>query len=293
MSAPAADAYRAHRRELVALAYRMTGSRAEAEDLVHEGYLRLHREPNPPDNARAWLYRVVTRLCLDHLKSARVRRETYRGPWLPEPDARPVERLADAALALADEVTVALLLALERLSPAERAAFVLRTAFDLDYAELAETLDRSEAACRQLVSRARAHVRDDRPPRGAPPAPAEVERVFSAFMTAAAMGDLDGLKRVLTDDVVLVADGGGKALTAGRPVEGADLVARFFVGVLRKHPPPPTIRLAPARINGLPGVVVRDGDAVLQTLAFELREGRVARIYTVRNPDKLTRIPAP
>lgn len=290
----AGRAFEAHRGELLALAYRMTGSRAEAEDLVQEGFVRLHRADPPPDAPRAWLYRVVTRLCLDHLKSARARREVYRGPWLPEPVAEPAESLADAALERADEVTVALLLALERLSPAARAAFVLRTAFDVDYADLAATLDRSPAACRQLVSRARATLRDARPAVD-PPRPPVVERVVSAFLGAAVTGDVDGLAAVLAEDVVMVSDGGGRALAAGKPIAGAARVARFLAGLARKYPLPPSTTGRPARINGLPGIVLTDGGRCVQTMAFEIRSdgsggGRVARIWAVRNPEKLARV---
>lgn len=284
--------FEAHRGELVALAYRMTGSRAEAEDVVQEGFVRLHRAAVAPDNPRAWLYRVVTRLCLDHLKSARARREVYRGPWLPEPVAEPAGSLADAAVERADEVTVALLLALERLSPAARAAFVLRAAFDVGYGELAETLGRSEAACRQLVSRARATVREARPVAGAArPAPAVVERVVGAFLGAVATGDVEALAAVLAEDVVLVTDGGGQVAAAGKPLVGAGRVARVMVAIGRKYPLPASAVVRPARINGLPGVMVMEGGRCTQTLAFEVvgvgDDARVARIWGVRNPAKL------
>ncbi|MEZ4437300.1 MAG: RNA polymerase sigma factor SigJ [bacterium] len=284
----AGQVFEAYRGELCALAYRMTGSRAEAEDLVQEGFVRLHRAAVMPDNPRAWLYRVVTRLCLDHLKSARARREVYRGPWLPEPMVEPAGSLADALVERADEVTVALLLALETLSPAARAAFVLRAAFDVEYAELAETLGRSEAACRQLVSRARATVQAARPVERA--RSAEVERVVAAFFEAVGSGDVEALAGVLAEDVVLVTDGGGEVLAVGKPIVGAARVARVFGAIARKYPLPASAVVRPARINGLPGVVVMEGGRCVQTLAVEVRGGKVVRVLGVRSPSKLARV---
>jgi len=266
-----------HRRFLVGLAYRMLGSLAEAEDVVQDAYLRT-RDVSM-DEPRAYLARVVTNLCLDRLKSARVRREEYVGTWLPEPVVE------DPAAPLAEDLSVALLMVLERLSPLERAAFLLHDIFDMDYAAVAKTLERSEAACRQLASRAREHVRQARPQ--VAPADAHADHIVAAFLTAAATGDVAGLASLLAEDAVLYTDGGGKRRAALNPIHGRDKIARFFIGVRDKNPPP--TNLTPARINGLPGFVFYiDGEP--ETIAFEIRDGAIAEIYGVRNPDKLRHI---
>ena len=283
----AVAAFEAHRGHLLGLAYRMLGSIAEAEDVVQEAYLRWH-EADTDDVAepRAYLARVVTRLGLDHLKSARVRREHYVGPWLPEPVVNADALSAGTASEYADDVTVALLLALERLSPLERAAFLLHDVFDLDYAEVARTLDRSEAACRQLAARGRAHAREARP--RFPVDPGAADRLAAAFLAASREGDADALRAILAEDAVLRSDGGGKRPAALAPILGRDRIVRFFVGVTRKlreagYVLTPTL----ARINGQPGVVLRDADGIVQTIALEIRDGAIVAVDIVRNPDKL------
>lgn len=285
-----ADVFEAHRDHLLGLAYRMLGSVAEAEDIVQEAYLRWH-EAGADDVAdpRAYLARVVTRLGLDHLKSARVRREHYVGPWLPEPVVDAGALSAGTASEYADDVTVALLLALERLSPLERAAFLLHDVFDQGFAEVARTLGRSEAACRQLAARGRAHVREARP--RFPVDPGAADRLAAAFLAASREGDADALRAILAEDAVLRTDGGGKRTAALAPILGRDRIARFFEGVIRKlreagHALTPT----PARINGQPGVVIRVSDGDLQTVALEIRDGAIVAIDIVRNPDKLGHI---
>lgn len=287
MEGRAIDAFEAHRDHLLGLAYRLLGSVAEAEDVVQEAYLRWHEvETDAVADPRAYLARVVTRLGLDHLKSARVRRERYVGPWLPEPVVDAETLSAGTASEYADDVTVALLLALERLSPLERAAFLLHDVFDLNFAEVARTLDRSEAACRQLAARGRAHVREARP--RFPVEPGAAERLAAAFLAAAREGDADALRAVLAEDAVLRSDGGGKRPAALAPIVGRDRIVRFFAGVTRKlREAGLVLTFTPERVNGQPGVVVRDADGVVQTMALDVRGGAVVAVDIVRNPDKL------
>jgi RNA polymerase sigma-70 factor, ECF subfamily len=276
------DAFEAHRQFLVGVAYRMLGSVAEAEDVVQDAFLRWRDHATGVDDPRAYLATIVTRLCLDRLKSARARREEYVGTWLPEPL---VEDAAPGAEVAAD-VSVALMLTLERLSPLERAAFLLHDVFDVDYAQIAVTLERSEAACRQLVARAREHVRDGRP-RFAH-SPETEQRLVSAFATAMMSGQLDALSAVLAEDAVLYSDGGGKRRAALNPIFGRDRILRFLAGIQKKSRA--TVEEARrARINGLPGFVLRIEDGV-ETLALEVRDDAIAAIYLVRNPDKLRHV---
>jgi RNA polymerase sigma-70 factor (ECF subfamily) len=274
------DAFAQHRRFLVGLAYRMLGSIADAEDIVQDAYLKVRAvERDTIREPRAYLARVVSRLCLDKMKSATFRREAYVGTWLPEP----IE--AEPARGLADDLSVALLLALERLSPLERAAFLLHDVFDMDYAQVAEAIERSEPACRQLAARAREHVRDGGP-RYAADADA-ARAIADAFFHAAATGDVDALARLLADDAVLYTDGGGKRLAALNPIFGRDKIVRFYEGLARKNALP----IDPARVervtlNGLPAFVQRAGDAT-ETLALDIVDGRVVALYAIRNPDKL------
>lgn len=280
--------FEVHRDHLQGLAYRMMGSWSQAEDVVQEAWLRWCRAAEPIHTPRAWLSRAVTRLCLDELKSARMRRERYVGPWLPEPVIGDVGLTAEAATELAEDVSVALLLALERLSPLERAAFLLRKVFDHDYSEVAASLGRSESACRQLVARAQRNVRHARPRFQAEPG--EHARILAAFGAAVTTGDAAALQALLTGDVVLTTDGGGNIIAALRPVHGADRVARFLLGVARKSPPTPGTEIRIEPVNGAPGLVVRAGGRVLQAVAFDIESGRIKAIYAVRNPDKLAHL---
>lgn len=277
------------RRRLTALAYRMLGSVADAEDIVQEAYLRWHAADRAAvAQPRAFLATMVTRLCLDRLKSAQARRESYVGAWLPEPWLVEAEESPEAALELAGDLSVALMLALERLSPLERAAFLLHDVFDLPFAEVAEALGRSEAACRQLAARARQQVRAARPRYA--PSMAEGARLAQAFLAASRGGDLAALERLLREDVVLWSDGGGKRPAALNPIRGWRKVSRFYAGLARKHRtgPPRMVRLA--RINGLPGYVTVEPDGTLQTTALEIADDRIAAVYIVRNPDKLAHL---
>lgn len=273
-----------HRAYLKGLAYRMVGSLSEIDDLLQEAELKWCQVDAVVDNPKAYLSKLLTRLCLDHLKSARVRREQYVGPWLPEPVLDEASVRPDASHELAQDISFALMLALERLSPLERAAFLLHDVFDVDYRDVAETLLKSEDACRQLAARARAHLRDDKPRHK--PTPEETRRVLMAF-AAAASGDMKPLEGVLAADAVFYSDGGGRVAAATRPVLGRDRIVRFVAGVLSKSYKCSTIQSRPAQINGLPGVVLSVNGKVLQTLAFDIRDGALDAIYAVRNPDKL------
>jgi RNA polymerase sigma-70 factor (ECF subfamily) len=289
---PAAT-FEPHRRRLLGLAYRMLGSMAEAEDAVQEAYLRWHDADR--DNVvepRAFLLTTTTRICLDVLKSARVRREEYVGPWLPDPVTDTAALAPDTQTEMAEDLSVALLLALDRLSPLERAAFLLHDVFDYSFTEVAAALGRNEAACRQLASRARTRVRGARPAGATPPRPgsssmdARHAQLVSAFVTASRSGDVATLTRLLASDAQLVSDGGGKVAAARNVIEGADRVAAFLAGVVRKGwTDDTTVRFD--TINGLPGLIISRPGGLLQTTAFEI-DGEVVRaIYIVRNPDKL------
>jgi len=285
----AAQTFESQRRSLTGLAYRMLGSLAEAEDVVQEAFLRWHAADRAAvADPRAYLSRVVTRLCLDQMKSARSRRETYVGPWLPEPIVDPAAVAPDTASELAGDLSVALLLTLERLSPLERAAFLMHDVFELDFAEVGAALDRSAEACRQLAARARAHVREARP--RFDPSDAEVARLADAFEAAVAAGDVPGLTRLLAADAILYTDGGGKRAAALNPIHGSDRISRFFAGLARKQAPLALQSVRRTRLNGLPGFVITDNTGQVETLALEIRDGRIVALYSVRNPDKLAHI---
>jgi RNA polymerase sigma-70 factor, ECF subfamily len=285
-----AAAFEPHRSYLRGLAYRMLGSQAEAEDAVQDAWLRWNgADAAAVHNPRAFLAQTVTRLCLDRLKSAQAQRERYVGPWLPEPVIEALAADDDPALAAerAADVSVAFMLALERLSPLERAAFLLHDVFDCDFAEIAEALDRSAAACRQLAARAREQLRSERP-RFRPRAD-EARRLLDAFEQALASGDAARFKALLAEDVRFVSDGGGRIAAPRIVVAGLERVAKAVLGLVGKHPPPAGSRYERARINGLPGMVVRGPDGhVIQTVALETDVGRrISALYIVRNPDKL------
>jgi RNA polymerase sigma-70 factor, ECF subfamily len=267
-----------HRAYLEGLAYRMLGSVSDAQDIVQEAFLRWSGvERAEVSEPRAFLTRVVTRLCLDQLKSARARRESYVGTWLPEPALPGPDEHAH-------DLSVALLLMLERLSPLERAAFLLHDVFDVDYADVAAALERSEATCRQLAARAREHVRAERP--RFEPSPDATERIVAAFQAAVASGDPAPLAQVLSEDAIFYTDGGGKRRAALRPIYGRDKILRFLDGVRKK--PGGTFRgqIERTRINGLPGFLLRGAEGV-ETLALEITGDQLTAMYFVRNPDKL------
>ena len=277
-----------HRGRLLGLAYRMLGSRSDAEDIVQDAYLRF-AGARDVHNPEAFLVTIVTRLCLDRLKSAKAQREVYVGPWLPEPVCDAEGLSPDAATELADDLSFALLLALDRLSPMERAAFLLHDVFDTPFAEIAAMLDRSEASCRQLATRARRAVRDNRP---APAAtPDSHARLLTAFSDAVASGNVRQLAELLRADAVALTDGGGRKFAALNPIIGADKVARFFIGIAGKTAGQ-QVRIEPAVINGAVGALLYlDGELDL-TLSMAIDGERIAAIYVVRNPDKLRHLPS-
>ncbi len=271
------------RPQLFALAYRMMGTRADAEDIVQEAYIRWqgadHRDVR---SARSYLNAVVARLSLDALKSARRTRETYVGTWLPEPIAQ--SDRPDASLELADTLSVAFLHVLESLSPAERVAFLMREVFGEDYSKVAEILDTSEANCRQLVARARQHVQAKRPKYRVDPD--RHREVLREFLAACASDDKNTLVGLLREDSVLYSDGGGKVAAALNPIYGSDRIARFFFGV--RHKFPRELRPVAVLAGGIPSVLLYEGDRVDSLLNLDLDDdGRIAGIYIIRNPDKL------
>jgi RNA polymerase sigma-70 factor, ECF subfamily len=272
------------RARLVRLAYRMLGSLAEAEDAVQEALLRYQRSDASVDSPRAYLSRAVTRICLDQLKSARKQREVYVGPWLPEP-------LFDANESMSDDVTLTLMLALERLSPLERAAFLLHDVFGVSLEEIAITLEREPAACRKLATRARQHVQQAKPRFGV--SPERGAEIAHAFYVASRAGDLSGLRRILAEDVVVYSDGGGKRPAATRPVVGRERVERFYFGLARKDGFRPAAQYEPTRIDGLPGFITLASDGIPQTTAVAIEGQHIVAIYMVRNPDKLARLRPP
>ncbi|WP_028793005.1 sigma-70 family RNA polymerase sigma factor [Thalassobaculum salexigens] len=277
------DDFETQRPALLRLAYRMLGSMAEAEDVVQESWLRWSEADREViDNPAGWLRRVVTRLCLDQLKSARARRETYVGNWLPEP----VVDAPDPAL-LADNLTYSLMLALERLSPLERAAFLLHDVFDTPLEEIAATLGRAPASVRQLAVRARRHVRGERP--RYPVDPEEGKRLAKAFFEAARLGDAAALTALLAQDVTVRSDGGGKVIAFPNTITGVDKAVRLYCGLAQKFGGHRAELLDVVTVDGQPAVISRIGDTV-QATVLEFSAGRIAAIYVMRNPDKLGRI---
>jgi RNA polymerase sigma-70 factor (ECF subfamily) len=270
---------------LFSIAYRILGSVSEAEDAVQETWLRYATSPAQPTSAKAFLSAVVTRVSIDVLRSARFRREEYVGPWFPEPLLTdPYEDPARSA-ELADSVSMAALLLLERLTPLERAVFVLREVFEFGFPEVASAVGRSEAACRQLAVRARRHVDAGRPRFAADRR--ERQKLAAQFFAALREGDVDGLQELLAADVQLAGDGGGKAPTLTRSIIGAEKVARVLASIF-----PWLVRidvtLEPREVNGQPGAIFRDRDnKVLFTLTLDVLDGQIQTIRSVSNPDKL------
>jgi RNA polymerase sigma-70 factor (ECF subfamily) len=274
------------RERLVSIAYRMVGSRTEAEDLVQETMLRVHvaAEHQQLDSVDAFATTVLTRLAIDHLRSARVRREAYVGPWLPEPIAVDPAGDAERAAETADSLSLAFMVVLESLAPAERAALLLHDVFAYDYAAIANILDRSEAACRQLVSRARQRVAERRPRFDVDPA--HHAALLSRFLDAARAGDVDGLIAILAEDAVVISDGGGGVKAARFPILGRDRSSRFLAKVMRRHLAHNEVRIT--TVNGLPGfAVISKTGLPINVGTLDIADGRVLAVHMMLNPEKL------
>ena len=279
--------FEANRPLMFSIAYRMLASATEAEDILQEAYLRY--QGTPRENIvshKAFLSTIVTRLCLNHLESARMQRETYIGPWLPEPVlAEPDVSLAPAQQAeLHDSLSIAFLTLLEELTPLERAVFLLREVFDYEYSEIAEILDKEEAACRQMLSRARKHIAEHRP--RFKPNPEAHRQILDQFLQAVGTGELGGLMNLLAQDVTMWADGGGKARGAAiHPLHGREAVARFVIASTRQVVG--ALHITVTAVNGEVAAIVRDDVRIVVVLWITVDQGRISEIRVVGNPDKL------
>ena len=294
MEAPAAptsdEQFQEQRSLLFGIAYRMLGSVMDAEDAVQEAYLRWRAaDRTEVHSPRAYLTAVVTRWCIDQLRSARARREEYVGPWLPEPLVQgEVPDVAERA-ELAESLSMAFLVLLESLSPVERAVFLLSDVFGYEYAEIARIVEKSESNCRQIARRARQHVRARRP--RFDHASEQQRQLTAQFLQACATGDLSGLMATLAEDVTVWSDGGGKAHAALRPVHGAERVARLLLGILAKAPPHSVA--APVLVNGQVGTISYVDGHANAVMVLEIADGRIQNVRFVVNPDKLRRVPPP
>ena len=285
-----AEAFEVNRPRLLRIAYTMTGSLAEAEDCVQEAWLRL-RGIADPDGVRdlaAWLTTTVSRLALDALGSARVRREQYVGTWLPEPLVQDTSHDPADRITLDESVSMALLVVLEQLSPAERTAFVLHDVFAVPFPEVAEIVGRTPAAVRQLASRARRRVEAGQPV--APATDDEQRALVEAFAAACDQGDLPGLIAVLDPDVVLRGDGGGKVRALQEEVRQAERIAPMMLAQANAFG---ELQMVPTDVNGAPGLIIREGTGGVSVLAFSFDAGRITSIDVIRNPDKLAHVPDP
>ncbi|HEY0944070.1 MAG TPA: RNA polymerase sigma-70 factor [Opitutaceae bacterium] len=283
------ETFTAHRQLLFGIAYRMLGRVAEADDMVQETWLRWQRQNVAGiESPKAWLVATITRLCIDQLRSAQREREEYYGVWLPEPLVESHAPAPDETAALADSLSMAFMLMLEALSPAERAVFLLREVFDYEYAEIASIVGKSEANCRQIVRRAKSHL-----PRAVavPAAPNDhARRVVQRFLEATTTGQVGDLLALLADDATLYSDGGGRVVAAGRPIESADHISRFFIGIRGGWPADMKLRFT--QINGRPGALMTGGGALHNAFSFDVVDGRIQAIYIVRNPEKLRHLSA-
>jgi RNA polymerase sigma-70 factor (ECF subfamily) len=293
-------AFDRHRRLLFSVAYQMLGSVADAEDVVQDTWLRWSAaDRGEVADPRAYLVQIASRLALDRLGSARARRESYVGPWLPEPlltggatvGSAPPPPEPDEAAELGEQVSLALLVVLETLTPAERAVFVLREVFGMSVAEVAGALNRSEAAVRQMAHRAREHVQARQPRFDADQR--SQREVTERFFAAVAGGDMEALLAALAPDVVLISDGGGKASAARRPINGADKVARFLVGIAEKGADIPGLRIEVAEVNGSPAIVGWVGTEPFGSISLAVADGRIEQVLVVVNPDKLAGLVVP
>jgi RNA polymerase sigma-70 factor (ECF subfamily) len=284
------EIFERHRRRLVGIAYRMLGSVAEAHDVVQDTYVRWHQtDRDAIRDEAAWLTTVCSRLALNRLNSARHQRESYVGTWLPEPFPM-AEGAATTRLELDETVSCALLVVLERLSPNERATYLLHDVFDYPFDQIANMLGLSTENCRKLATRARQHIHDARPRFAA--SAHDLQRLLETFLQAAREGDLNALLAVLSPNAVLTADGGGKAVTIVQPLSGAEKIARFFIGVWNDHGHGGSLQFQCSWFNGAPGILVLEKGTVIAALSADVEDSHIARIYAVRNPDKLAHLQA-
>ncbi len=284
------DTFQSYRSLLFSIAYRMLGNVMDAEDCVQEAYVRWHQAVESGESVQApktYLCTIVTRLCIDQLRSARTQREAYLGVWLPEPLVEPnAPDLAEMA-GLSESLSMAFFLMLEHLSPVERAVFLLHQVFDYEYSEIAHIVGKSEENCRQIARRARQHLKARRPHYAVPFE--QGEQLTHQFIRACVSGDMDGLLALLTDDVVFHSDGGGKVRAALNPIYGPSRVARLILGLQRKAPPGLITRVA--MVNGQSGIVNYLNGVPYAVVALDIAEGRIQEIDLILNPDKLQHIP--
>jgi RNA polymerase sigma-70 factor (ECF subfamily) len=286
----ATERFQRHRARLLGLSYRMLGSRADAEDIIQDAWLKWSRaEHSDIQSDYAYLNTIVTRLCLDRQKGERIKREAYRGPWLPEPITDALALSSQTESEFADDLSYALLLALERLSARERAAFLLHDVFSVPFAEVGMILEGSEAAVRQLATRARKAIREAKP---SPPVPREVHgRLLGAFMTALNAGDTTLLKTLLRDDAIYMNDSGGHRPAASRTLCGADRIVRLLTGLERRYRPPEgSLSATLAQINGSDALLVYANGALVQMWTISTDGVRIVAVYVVSNPEKLARL---
>lgn len=278
------EIFDAQRSRLFGIAYRMLGSRADAEDTLQDAYIRWHgSEPSELHNPKAWLATIVTRLCIDRLRAAKTERETYTGPWLPEPFLSPDPPSPDRTAELASDISIAFLTILERLAAEERAAFLLHEVFDFDYSEIAQIIGKSQASCRQIVHRAKQRVHEDRP-RFTVPEQTHTKLV-EKFLAAASAGSREQIKTLIAEDVRVTVDGGGKVSAFRKVLQGSDSVARLYAGLRRKFGERMSYRLA--EINGEAGLLQYTNGKLESVHTFASDGTHVIDIYVMRNPDKL------
>ncbi|HXA49811.1 MAG TPA: RNA polymerase sigma-70 factor [Candidatus Acidoferrum sp.] len=278
-----------HRARLFSIAYRMLGSAADAEDMLQETFLRFQQSPEVDvESPRAYLVTILTRLCLNHLQSARVQREQYVGEWLPEPIVTDPRSDPFGLIHVDESLSMAFLVLLERLTPIERAVFLLREVFEYEYSEIAAMLGQSEVNCRQILRRARQHVSEMRPRFEVPEQ--KHDELLRVFLDAVDAGDPEGVVAFLSEDVVLHSDGGGKAAAAPNAVRGADKVARGMLGGIQRFVPAGLVRRL-TWINGAPGIINYLDGKPHSVFVIEVAEGRIQALYIVTNPEKLSRLP--
>lgn len=281
------ETFNQHRSLLFAIAYRMLGTVTDAEDMVQETFLRWQQTTEATvKSAKTYLSTITTRLCIDHLRSARVQRVGYVGPWLPEPIVTQQTNDPAAQVELADSLSMAFLVVLERLSPIERAVFLLREVFDYNYDEIAQMVGKSPANCRQILRRSRQHIADQRP--RFPVSHQQQEQIAAQFLEASSQGSLQDLLTLLAKDVTFWSDGGGQVVAALKPLQGAMKVARFLLAIRSKWLSTSVAHVI--EVNGQPGILYRVNDDIHSVMTFEIVDSYIQSIYSVRNPEKLKRI---